>query len=185
MKDWFSKASISNYKRNLWCLYLTGLLAGAGIVLRNRICPSICPSFRLSILRSVQTFSWKCIVSFFQILARNSHEDVHDRAWFSGKKFLPPNLGKWTKNCWTKSRVFWNLLKNLVINFQWIHSVMKIYIICCVPAQTPYLGKILFLRSGPKYSQPIWLQDFLINHISRTSQGNSLIFSLVMQIHIN
>ena len=117
MKDWFSKASISNYKRNLWCLYLTGLLAGAGIVLWNRISPSICPSFRLSILRFVQAFSWKCIVSFFQILAGNSHEDVHGRAWFSGKKILPPNLGKWIKTCWTKNRVFWNLLKNLVINF--------------------------------------------------------------------
>ena len=36
---------------------------------------------------------------------------------------------------------------------------MKIYVICCVPAQIPYLGKILFLRYGPKCSQPIRLQD--------------------------
>ena len=31
---------------------------------------------------------------------------------------------------------------------------MKTYIICCVPAQIPYLGKFLFLRYGPKCSQP-------------------------------
>ena len=44
------------------------------------------------------------------------------------------------------------------------------YIIWCVPAQIPHLGKISFLRYGPKCSQPIRLQDFLINHISRTNQ---------------
>ena len=32
------------------------------------------------------------------------------------------------------------------------------------------LGKFLFLRYGPKYSQPIKLQDFLVNHVSRTNQ---------------
>ena len=45
---------------------------------------------------------------------------------------------------------------------------MKIYIIYCVPTEIPYLGKFLFLKYGPKCSQPIRLQDFLINHISRT-----------------
>ena len=40
---------------------------------------------------------------------------------------------------------------------------MEIYIICCVPAQIPYLGKVLFLRYRPKCSQPIRLQNFLIN----------------------
>ena len=44
---------------------------------------------------------------------------------------------------------------------------MKIYIICCVPAQIPYLWKFLFLRYGPKCSQPIRLQNFLIKHISK------------------
>ena len=46
---------------------------------------------------------------------------------------------------------------------------MEIYIICCVPAQIPYLEKFLFLRYGPKCSQPIRLQDLLINHISRSN----------------
>ena len=36
---------------------------------------------------------------------------------------------------------FLNLNKNLVINFLWICSIMKIYIICCVPAQILYWEK--------------------------------------------
>ena len=47
---------------------------------------------------------------------------------------------------------------------------MIISIICCFRPQIPYLRKFLFLTYGPKYSQPIKLQDFLINHISRTNQ---------------
>ena len=53
---------------------------------------------------------------------------------------------------------------------------MKIFIIYCVPAQIPYLKKFWFRRYGPKCSQPIRLLDFLINHVSRTNQWNSLIF---------
>ena len=78
---------------------------------------------------------------------------------------------------------FLNLKKNLVINFHWSCSIMKIYIICYVPAQIPYLGKILFLRYRPKCSQPIRLQDFLINYFSRTNGSNSLIFCILIQIH--
>ena len=40
---------------------------------------------------------------------------------------------------------------------------MKIYIISYVPAQIPCLGKFLFLRYGPKCSQQIRLQYFLIS----------------------
>ena len=78
---------------------------------------------------------------------------------------------------------FLNLKKNLVINLHWSCSIMKIYIICYVPAQIPYLGKILFLRYRPKCSQPIRLQDFLINYFSRTNWSNSLIFCILIQIH--
>ena len=45
-------------------------------------------------------------------------------------------MEKWTKNNGKKG--FLNLKKKLVINFHWIFSIMKIYIICCVPAQIPY-----------------------------------------------
>ena len=40
----------------------------------------------------------------------------------------------------------------------------------CVPVQIPYLAKYLFQRYGPKCSQPIRLQYFIINHISRRSE---------------
>ena len=79
---------------------------------------------------------------------------------------------------------FLNLLKDLVITFYWIYSIMRTYIICNVPVQIPYFGKYLFLKYEPKCSQPIRLQDFLINHISRTNQWNSLIFCMLIQIHI-
>ena len=92
---------------------------------------------------------------------------------FPEKDFLPQKLAKWAKNV-----VFFNLLKNFVINFYWICSIMKIYIICCVPAQIPYFGRFWFLRYGPKCSQPIRLQDFLINHISRRNRWNSQIFCM-------
>ena len=52
-----------------------------------------------------------------------------------------PNMGQ--------KQDFLNLMKILVINFYGICSIMKIYIICCVPAQIPYLGKFLW-RYTPK-----------------------------------
>ena len=84
-----------------------------------------------------------------------------------------------------KKNAFLYLLKILIINFYWICSIMKIYIICCVPTQISYLGKYLFLRYGSKCAQPIRFQDFLINHISRTNWWNNLIFCTLIQIHIN
>ena len=71
---------------------------------------------------------------------------------------------------------FLNLLTNLVINFYWICSIMKIYIIYCVPAKISFFGKFFLLRCRAWFSEPIRLQDFLTNHISRTNQWDSLIF---------
>ena len=80
---------------------------------------------------------------------------------------------------------FFNLLRNLVIKFYWTICIMKIYIICCVPAQIPHLGKFLCLRYGPKCSQPISVQDFLLNHTSRTNQSNSsIVFFLFFFLHV-
>ena len=95
------------------------------------------------------------------------------------KKFFAPKIGRMN----FQKRSFLNFLKNLVINFYWICSIVKIYITCCVTAQTPYLGKFLFLRCGPKCYQPIRLQDFLINHISRTDQWNSLFLHVDANSH--
>ena len=75
-----------------------------------------------------------------------------------------------------QKQFFLNILKRFVINSYWICSIMKIYIICCVPAQIPHLEKFWFLRYGQKCSQPIRLQVFLINHISGINQWNSLLF---------
>ena len=49
------------------------------------------------------------------------------------------------------------LLENLVIIFFWNWSVKKVHIICC---SYYLLGKIKFLRYGPKCLGPIRLQDF-------------------------
>ena len=93
--------------------------------------------------------------------------------------FFAPKIGKMGQK-WS----FLILLKDLVINFYWICSIMKNYIIYCVPAPIPYLGKFLFLGYGQKCSQPIRLQEFLINHISRLNQWNSLIFCTFTQVDI-
>ena len=38
-----------------------------------------------------------------------------------------------------QEQCFFNLLKDLAINFYWICSIMKIYIICCVASEILYL----------------------------------------------
>ena len=122
------------------------------------------------------------VFSEFWLVARNPYELVHDRVGFSSKKNslkIGKMYQKWAKNS------FLNLFKKFVINFYWIYSIMTIYIICCVPAQIPFLGKFLFLRYGPKCFQPIRLQDFWTNHISRPNEWNGLIFCMLIQIDIN
>ena len=171
-----------------FCFFF-GPPALAGRVLWNRVCPSFCPSilpfFRLSFHLSGHFLGIVSLVfSKFWHNARNPYEVVCVRAGFSRKIFFTP------QNCKNgpkmgQRRGILNILKNFVINFHWICSVTKIYIICYVPAQIPYLGKICFLRYAPKYSPSIRLQDFLINRISRKNQWNSLIFCMLMEIHIN
>ena len=129
---------------------------------RSSVRSSVRPSFHLP-RRFLEIAA--LVFSKFWYGARNQCEVVRDRAGFSRKICLPQELWKWTKNG-PKTFFFFNLLKNFVINFYWICSVIKIYFICCVPVQIPYLGKFLFLRYRPKCSEPIRLQDFLINHIS-------------------
>ena len=67
--------------------------------------------------------------------ARNSYEVVCGRTEFSWKTFFPQKLRKWTKKG-PKTRFF-----EFIEKFRWICSIMKIRIIWCVPAQTPYLVK--------------------------------------------
>ena len=66
-----------------------------------------------------------------------------------------------TKNLLNGPKIgFLNWKKNLVINFHRICSIMNMFIISCVPVQILCLGKILFVRYRPKYSQPIKLHKF-------------------------
>ena len=109
-------------------------------------------------------------LNFDMVLETNIKLCVKERD-FPEETFLLPKLRKWTKNS------FWIYWKNLFYN--------ENYIICCVPAHIPYLGKFLFLRYGPKWYQPIRLLDFLINHIFRSNPWNSLIFCMLIQIYIN
>ena len=145
---------------------------GAPVVARrflwNTVCLSFYPSFYLlGHFRGILSL----IFSKFWHGAKNPYKVVHDKAGFSGGKISAIKFGKIGQK-----QGFLNLLKNLVINFYWVY-LMKVYIICCVPAQIPYLGKFLFLRCGPKCSQPIRLQHFLVNHIFRTIPWNSVFFA--------
>ena len=101
-----------------------------------------------------------------------------------------PEIVFWSQNWENGLKIgpkqgFLNLLRKLVIDLGWICSIMKICIICCVPIQIPYLGKKFFLRYGPKCYQPIRLREFLVNHISWAIYWNSLIFCMLIQVHIN
>ena len=45
-----------------------------------------------------------------------------------------------------QNKVFFNLTEILAIGFFWICSIMKIYIIYCVPVQVPYLVPEIWVR---------------------------------------
>ena len=64
--------------------------------------PSVLPSVRLS-RHFVGIVS--SVFSEFWYGTRNPYKVVRDRTGFSGKNFLPKNLGKWSKN-WPKTGFF-------------------------------------------------------------------------------
>ena len=66
---------------------------------------------------------------------------VCDRVGFFKKNLFVPKNGENGPKIGQKQG-FLNLLENLVINSFWIWSVKKLYNICCILAQIPYLGKI-------------------------------------------
>ena len=104
--------------------------------------------------------------------ARNHIQVVRDKARHFIKTFIcHKNLGNRPKTG-QKIFSFLNLKKHLVFIFHWIGSIMKVYIICCVPAQIVYLEKkILFL---------IWDISW-----SAFSQSNWWNFCMLIKIHIN
>ena len=78
---------------------------------------------------------------------------------FFKKIYFAPNTEKMGQN-WTKNRACLNLLKNLLFNFYWICCIIDIYMIFCVSVHNLSLVKKLPLKSGPKSSLPITLQNF-------------------------
>ena len=85
----------------------------------------------MSVLLSVWTFSWNCILVFSKFChgARNLYEVVHDRAGFSREIFFAPKIGKMDQK-WTKNG-FLDLLKNLLNLF---YNKNLYYLLC--PAQS-------------------------------------------------
>ena len=128
----------------------------AGRVLWIRVRLSVFPSFCLLVLPSGSFLGIASLVfSETQHDVRDPCLVVRDRAGFFQRSFFPKKMGKMGQK-----QGFWILLENLVINFFWICSINKFYNICCILAQIPYLGKIWFLRYGPKCSRLIRLQYF-------------------------
>ena len=127
------KTSKMQYKR--LCYIFFGPPAVDGRVLWNMIYlsfhPSVCSGFFLELCQFFSNF-WHG--------GKNPYEVVLNRAGFSEKIFFAPKIRKMGQK-----QGFYNLLK--ICSFLLICSVMKISIICCVPAQIPYMGKSLRYRS--------------------------------------
>ena len=121
-------------------------------VLWNRVCPC----FHRAVCWIVFWELDHKVSLNFGMLPRKPYQVVHAR-FFGETFFAPRNWGNGPKR--GQKYFFFNLKKNLGVNFPWVCSVMKIHI-CCVPVQIFYLGKILSLRYRPKSSQPFRLQNF-------------------------
>ena len=103
-------------------------------------------------------------------------------ARFSVKSFFGQKIWKMDQKM-GQNRVLWIYSKIWSLIFTEFCN-KNLYCLLC-SCTILYLGKYLFPRYGPISSQPIRLQDFLINYISRTNRWNSLIFFMLIQIHIN
>ena len=144
------------------------LLFGPLVVVGRNLWNRVFPTFRFSLLPSALAFSWNCIIYFFLNfgMALETHMKLCVTAEFSRNFFFAQKNGEMDQK-WTR-----------------IWFIMKLYVICCFPAQISHFGKFWCMRYGPKCSQPMRLEDFLTNHISRTNQWNGLIFCMLIQIHI-
>ena len=78
-----------------------------------------------------------------------TQKNMCDRAGCFGKKLCPQNLENGAK---MGQKHVYEFIEKFGHYFQRICFTMETYIICCVSSQIPYLGKLLFLRYGPKCS---------------------------------
>ena len=147
--------------------------AVAGRVLWNRVCPS----FRLS-GRFLELYHW-FFLNFGMVLEIHMNLCVTEPDFPEKFFFYPKNWENGPKM--SQKQGFFEFIENFCHEFlqNLFYNKNLFYLLCS------YSGKFLFLRYGPSCSQPIRLQDFLINHISRANQWNSLIFYMLIQIHIN
>ena len=99
---------------------------------------------------------------------------------FLEKFFSPQKLGKLTQNG-PKTGIFQFIGK---FGHQFLLNLIYMkFIIFAVFLHKSHIWEN-FCSYGPKCSQPIRLQDFLINRISRTNQWNSPILCMLIQIYI-
>ena len=115
----------------------------SGIIVLPSVLPSFCLSSHFLGIAALAFLNFGMVLDMSMKLCMIEQESCAWQSWIFWI-FLPQKLGKWTKN-WPKQG-FLSLLKNLVAIFYWICYIMKIHIICCVPAQISYLGKFFVLE---------------------------------------
>ena len=142
------------------------------LCLPSRLC--IFPSFGPSVLSSVFSIFWHG--------CRNPYEVVCDRTRYFGEKSLPPELGKWAKNG-PKTKFFWFIEKfgHYLLNLFSIDNLC--YFLCS--CTNSIFGKIFVPKIWAKIVSANQIAGFSVNNISRRNQWISLIFCVVIQIHIN
>ena len=106
-----------------------------------------------------------------------------DRALFSRKIHFCPKMGKKCPK-WLLNRVFWIFWKIFSFSFYWKLAKMETNILVDISPQIPYLIKVLFLSYGPKYCQPIKLQDSLKYNISRKKWMMKFVFGMQINIKV-
>ena len=131
----------------------------------------------MSVLPSVPAFSWIYFLSFFLNLGMVLQNFI--KLYVTEPNIL--EISFCTKN-WEngpKKRFFEFIEK---FGYYFLHNLFYIenfyYFLCS--CTNPIFEKILFLRYGPMFSANRW-QDFLIHHIFRKNQWNSLIFCPLIQ----
>ena len=112
-------------------------LVVAGRILWSRVCTSFHPPICLGVFLELDheiLLNSGMVLETLMKLCMTEPESSKKNCFCSKNNGNGPKIDQ-------KQGVFFNLKKNLVINFHWICSIMKIYIISCVPAQILYCEK--------------------------------------------
>ena len=115
--------------------------------------------------KSVQTFYWNWIISFF-FRKFSLVLKTHMKLCVDEPKFIVNFFCSKMEKNWPKMDQKLEFIRFLESIEKFGHyffknlSIMKVYIICCIIKQIPYLGKISFLIYGLEWSWQIGLEDF-------------------------